>query len=372
MMINFKGRNICILTMHSPLDARIFYKEGKTLAKAGYDVTLLVPHTQSEVVEGIKIVPLPIYRGRLARFFLMPFIAFFPALRQKASIYHFHDPALIITGLLLKAFGKKVIYDVHEEYKRQNLSKNYIPRLLRRPIAYLFDFFEKAASRAFDAIIVVDDYTLSKFKHKRVVRVANLPPIIDIPRQKKNEEFVFVFAGGISKERGILNIIEALDFLEDYSEKIKIILAGPIEDEEIKQAIKSNPLIDYKGYIPWTEVIKIYSISDVGLMVYQPTPALTYFTLGSNKLFEYMLAGLAIIASNFPNLKKPIETNKCGICVDSTNPREIAEAMKYLIEHKEEARKMGENGRKAVLERYNWEKEGEKLLKLYEDLIREK
>jgi len=366
-------KRVCHYTYHPPFDHRIFHKECSTLAKAGYDVTLLVPYTQGKVVDGVKIVPLPIYHGRLGKFFLLPFKAFLFALRQKASIYHFHDPALIITGLLLKALGKKVIYDVHEDYKSKILSKYYIPRFLRRPLAHLFDLFEKTASKIFDAIVVVDDYLLSRFRHRRVVKVAHFPPIIEIPRKKQNNEFVFVYAGGISKDRGILKIIKALDFLGDYRGKIKIILAGPIEEEDIKQAVENNPFIDYVGYLPWREVLKIYSVSDVGLLLLQPVPAYAYITTETPvKLFEYMLAGLAVLSANFPSLKKMIERNKCGICVDSTSPREIADAMKYLIEHKEEARKMGENGRRAVIERYNWEKESEKLLKLYEKLFRER
>ena len=367
------AKKLCHLTYHPPYDTRIFHKECKTLVNAGYGVTLLVPHNQSEFVDGVKIVPLPIYRTRLAKFVFLPFKAFLFALRQKASIYHFHDPALIISGLLLKAFGKKVIYDVHEDYKSKILSKHYIPRFLRRPLAYLFDLFEKNISKVFDAIVVVDDYLQSRFRHRRVVKVANFPPIIEIPRQKQNDEFVFVYAGGISKDRGISKVIQALDFLGDYRGKIKIILAGPIEEKDIKQAVENNPLIDYVGYLPWREVLKIYSVSDVGLLLLQPVPAYIYITTETPvKLFEYMLAGLAVLSTDFPSFKKLIEGNKCGICVDSTSPREIADAMKYLIEHKEEARKMGENGRRAVIERYNWEKESEKLLKLYKELLRER
>ena len=81
-----------------------------------------------------------------------------------------------------------------------------------------------------------------------------------------------------------------------------------------------------------------------------------------------MVAGLPVIASNFPLWKEIIEGNNCGICVNPLEPKEIAKAVEYLIKHPEEARKMGENGRKAVLEKYNWEKESEKLLKVYEEL----
>jgi len=85
-------------------------------------------------------------------------------------------------------------------------------------------------------------------------------------------------------------------------------------------------------------------------------------------MFEYMAAALPIIASNFPLWKEIIEGNNCGICVNPLEPKEIARAIEYLIEHPDEARKMGENGRKVVLEKYNWENESKKLLKVYEGL----
>jgi glycosyltransferase involved in cell wall biosynthesis len=88
-----------------------------------------------------------------------------------------------------------------------------------------------------------------------------------------------------------------------------------------------------------------------------------------NKLFEYMSAGLPIIASDFPLWKQIVEGNKCGITVDPMNPKAIAEAIEYLLERPELMNEMGENGRKAVLEKYSWQKESEKLIKIYSDIL---
>jgi len=84
-----------------------------------------------------------------------------------------------------------------------------------------------------------------------------------------------------------------------------------------------------------------------------------------NKMFEYMAAGLPVIASNFPLWRDIIEGNGCGIMVDPKSPEEIAKAVEYLIDNPQEAKVMGENGRKAVEEKYSWNPEGEKLLALY-------
>jgi glycosyltransferase involved in cell wall biosynthesis len=90
------------------------------------------------------------------------------------------------------------------------------------------------------------------------------------------------------------------------------------------------------------------------------------------KLFEYMATGLPVIASNFPHWKEILEDNHCGLVVDPLNPKEIARAIEYLLDHPEEASRMGENGRQAVKDKYNWEEEGKKLLDLYERLLTER
>ena len=89
-----------------------------------------------------------------------------------------------------------------------------------------------------------------------------------------------------------------------------------------------------------------------------------------NSSMEAMTSGKPVVASNFPLWREIVEGNSCSICVDPLNPKEIAQAIEYLITHPEEARRMGENGRRAVEEKYNWEKEGEKLLKLCEELVK--
>ncbi len=83
-----------------------------------------------------------------------------------------------------------------------------------------------------------------------------------------------------------------------------------------------------------------------------------------------MLVGLPVVASNFPLYQEVVESHRCGLTVDPTRPEEIARAMEYLIEHPQEAQQMGANGRRAVLERYNWEKESRKLLQIYDTVLK--
>jgi glycosyltransferase involved in cell wall biosynthesis len=109
------------------------------------------------------------------------------------------------------------------------------------------------------------------------------------------------------------------------------------------------------------------SHSKAGIVTFHPLP--NHIDAQPNKMFEYMSAGLPIITSNFPLWKEIVEGNSCGICVNPLDPEEIGKAIEYIISHSNEAEKMGQNGKKAVLEKYNWQVEEKKLFEVYEELL---
>jgi glycosyltransferase involved in cell wall biosynthesis len=114
-------------------------------------------------------------------------------------------------------------------------------------------------------------------------------------------------------------------------------------------------------------VREVLGRSVAGLVTFHPLP--NHIDAQPNKMFEYMSAGIPVIASDFPLWREIIAGNQCGLCVDPNNPTAIAAAIQYLVLHPHEARRMGENGRKAVLDRYNWSAEEQKLFRLYEDIL---
>ena len=122
-------RRVAMLSsVHPPFDTRIFQKEARSLAAAGYDVTLVVPHERDEVVDGVRIVALPPAGSRLRRMLAAPSRVLRAALALRADVYHFHDPELIPVGLALKLLGKRVIYDIHEDVPKSILGKTYFRR----------------------------------------------------------------------------------------------------------------------------------------------------------------------------------------------------------------------------------------------------
>lgn len=369
---NHTKNKVCILTsVHSPFDTRIFFKEAKSLAKAGYDVTLIAQHNKNEMVDNVKIIALPKAKNRIHRMIGLTLKAFWLALNQKAYVYHFHDPELIPIGLLLKFLGKKVIYDVHEDVPDDILIKEWIPITIRQIISLIFKIFENWAARRMTFIITATPYIRDRFQKRlgtKVMDINNYPILdelclSDIDWYQK--EHAVCYVGIISKIRGIFEMIEVISKTD-----ARLLLAGQFSNVKIRDDV-TNMIgwanVEELGQLNRAEIAQILSRSLAGLVLFHPVPDHTYSQ--PNKMFEYMSAGIPVIASNFPLWKEIVEGNNCGICVNPLKPKEIADAIQWIIDHPEDAKRMGENGRRAVKEKYNWEYEGIKLLKVYENLF---
>ena len=361
---------VCILTSaHPPFDTRIFHKEAKSLVKAGYDVTLIAQHDKDEVVDGIRIVSLPKPKNRLQRMTRTVWSVYRKALEVNADVYHFHDPELIPIGLLLKHRGKRVIYDVHEDVPRQNLSKSYMPKVFRRPISLLIGALEAFSARRFDGVIAATPFVNKRFLGlgSNAINVNNYPlasELYETENQWKNREKAVCYVGGIARIRGAFEMVEAIG-----KTKYRLLLAGNIEtgiEKDLKQ-VSGWQHVDTLGFVDRNGVKAAMACSMAGVVLFHPEP--NHIDAQPNKMFEYMSAGIPVIASNFPLWREIIEGAECGICVDPLNTEEIAEAIKWIIEHPAKARLMGKNGRRAVEERYNWQNEERKLFDLYQELI---
>lgn len=368
---------ICILTsVHHPFDTRIFHKEAKSLVKAGYDVTLVAQHDKDEIVDGIRIVPLQKPKNRLKRVTETVWMAYQKALEVDADIYHFHDPELIPTGLLLKHHGKKVIYDVHEDYSEAILYKEWLPLQIRKIIALLSDRFEKAMARWFSGVITVTYRIGQRFDsyNRNVVVVQNFPILNEMFDEEymipwNDRENTAVFIGSICVIRGIREMVKALRLIPSEL-NIQLLLAGYFSPEPLKEEIQCMNEWDrceYIGYAQLRDVAKLLGRAKIGLVLTHPVSNL--LNGQPVKLYEYMSAGIPVIASNFPLWRKIIEESGCGICINPLDPKDIADAIVWLLDNQKEAEKMGLRGRRAVEERYNWDREEEKLLQLYSEII---
>ncbi len=371
---------VCHMTTAHPFpDVRIFCKECITLAGAGYNVSLLVQreHGKQEIINGIEIVPLPKASGRIHRMLALPWRAFMAALRQKADLYHFHDPELLPVGVLLSLLTHgRVIYDAHESYSKQMLYKTYMPVPFRKFFSFATMAAERVASFFISgAVAATGDIKAELTFFKNCVSVRNYPVKKSFPNVKREEQagadsnvFRVVYSGTMSAERGVGQAVRSLEYCR-AGRQLRLVLCGRFDagyENQIK-ALKGFESVDNIGFLAPDKVPVILDTCDAGIVCLLPEK--NYLRSLPVKLFEYMAAGLPVIASNFPLWREIVEGNGCGICVDPLKPEEIAHAIDRLAGDPEEAKRMGQRGRKAVEELYNWEKEGEKLLSFYEEIL---
>lgn len=361
---------ICHFTSaHKWNDVRIFVKECSSLARNGFDVTLIAPNCESQTVNGVKIIGVEsIGKGRFFRMRKTTRKVYNQALEINADIYHFHDPEMLRFALRLKRLGKKVIYDVHEDVPRQILGKYWINKYLRKLVSAFFERYENRIARKLSFIIAATPFIRERFfkLNHNCIDICNYPIIGENVVQsdwgiKKNE---ICYIGSITEMRGIIEIISALEHVD-----ARLNLAGEFSPIELKDKLMNskgwNQVNNY-GYVGREKIYEILSCSKIGIVTLHP--AINYLDSLPIKMFEYMSSGIPVIASDFPLWKEIIEKNNCGICVDPLKPVEIANAVRKILGDDDQAKQMGSNGKKAILNIYNWEIEESKMLKVYESL----
>lgn len=368
-----KGK-ICHLTSaHPSFDARIFVKECKSLMQAGYEVVLIAPHDKNEVVDGVRIRAVQKPTGRRERIIRTSHDVYKAALEEDAALYHFHDPELIPTGMMLKKRGKTVVYDVHEDLPRQILTKPWIAPFFRRIVAVGAQIMENYCVRHFDGVITATETIASRFPSNKTIILYNFPIIGElitdnsIPYSKRPPTVVYI--GGLTLIRGIQEMVKALSLIPEQL-GVRLVLAGKFSPPGLEYKIKGTSSwkrIDYLGWQSREQIANIFGYVRVGLVLLHPT--LNYLESYPIKLFEYMSAGIPVIASDFPLWRKIIENVGCGVLVDPLSPKAIADAILWFLENPIEAEEMGKKGQKAIYERYNWNNESKKMFDFYSSLL---
>jgi len=365
-----------LTSAHQRYDTRIFIKMCTSLAKVGnYEVSLVVADgLGDEIKNNVNIVDVGIRTGdRLSRMTTTVGKVFKKAIELDSDIYHLHDPELIPLGLKLKKLGKKVIFDAHEDLPKQLLGKPYLNKFLLTILSKTVAIYEQYACRKFDAIVTATPYIKEKFLtiNEKSIDINNFPILTELanttPWSEKENEVCYV--GGIAKIRGIKEIVHAME----STKNIQLNLAGKFSEKDVEEEVKSYDgwnNVNGLGFLNREEIANVLGRSKAGIVTLHPI--INYLDALPVKMFEYMAAGLPVISSNITLWKEIVEGNNCGVCVDPLNPQEIADAINYLVSHPKEAEEMGKNGKKAVLEKYNWGIEEQTLYKLYKELENDK
>ena len=362
---------IChITTVHPRYDVRIFHKECKSLSDR-YEVHLIVADGKGdEKVDGICIHDIGKPGGRRERIFHFAQTAYKKALETDAAVYHFHDSELLPIGKKLARRGKTVIYDSHEDLPQQILTKPWIPKFLRKTVSAIVEVVENRYVRKMSAVIAATPHIQQRFQKETknpVGCVCNYPVLDEITanREWNRKERAVCYVGGIFTERGIWEMLQAVDKSETTLK-----LAGKFSPESLQNEMEQKKewgRVDYQGYIDREKINRLLADSMAGLLLLHPMPS--YVDSLPIKLFEYMAAGIPVVCSDFPLWRSIVEKNGCGICVNPFDTDSVAEAILKIVKEPTEAVKMGNNGREAVERQYNWDSQAEVMKMFYQSLL---
>jgi glycosyltransferase involved in cell wall biosynthesis len=364
-----------LTSVHPTFDVRIFRKQCRSLAAAGYEVVLVLQHDRDELVDGVRIRAVPPARNRFERMTRTARAVVRIAASEKPQIYHLHDPELLLWTLPLRLRGARVVFDMHEDLPKATLSKIWLPPWLRRGLSWLTRIGERALLTGMPVVFAETSYQWDRPWVKRSATVLNMALVNELLsiEAAKHDEFTACYSGTVTPDGGALNMLEAMRILGDRGRRLAFECIGPLPREcatEVRERAKRvNLPVRINGHrVISGEAWRMTARCHVGLAVLRGIP--NNYAIQPTKLFEYMALGMPVVASNYPTYRAVIEGASCGLCVDPDAPDQLANALEWLMDHPAEAAEMGRRGREAVIREFNWEREADKLLRLYKELLR--
>jgi hypothetical protein len=356
----------------------VFHRACASLAEAGYEVHLLAQGDGTKAYEnkGVFIHPLPACGTRMQRYRRASFIAQLAA-DLKPDLFHVHE-ADLLGPVIARAGSRPVIYDGHESFLDVLNVRTWLPVWAKPFVRAAWDQWERRLVRRCAGIVVVTERIAERYAslHANVRVVANYPDCqsLDDSPPVTRDARTCVYAGGLTRARGLSEMFKALAILNERQIEVKLDLAGDsisqeylhsLWDEADRLGIRRQ--VHYHGFLPRSQALILQSQASIGLVTYLP---LNYSITGlPNKLMEYMSLGLAVVGSNFPEFREVAGATGGAILVDPTKPEQIADAIETLVRNPDLARRMGEAGKRAVSERFNWNVECTKLLQLYRQIL---
>ncbi len=376
-----RQRRVTVLsTVHLALDNRVFYREARTLAQAGYDVTVIAVHDRDEVRDGIAIRALPsVPRGR------RPWLwrrALAMATETQADIYHFHDPELLLVSPFLRRQTKRpTIYDIHEVYPEFVEVKEYLPGWSRRPIAGLVRAVEPWLAGHESALIFADGQIAGAFTaiDRPKATLFNFPQLTHFADRPVGESGlaqppVILYLGAMERNRGTDLMLSAFQRVLQVVPQATLLLVGhfapPALEGEVRrqaEALGIAHAVTITGRVPFADVPDFLQQATIGWVPWQAARKNELNI--PTKLFEYMSAGLPVVVSDLPSIRPFVEPNSSGLLVEPGDAQAHAEALVRLIRRPGEASAMGARGRQLVLTQFNWDVMAPRLLALYDQLL---
>lgn len=372
---------ICLLNvLHEAYDKRVFQKVARSLVGAGHEVYSICPSREAlpEEAEGVRFRRIPMAQSKRGR--LVSLWRLFRLGREvRADVYVAPEPESWVAALLIKlARGGKVVLDMHEHIPTE--FAKFFPGPLQAFMAWLTVRFMRLFARYTDLIILTRESFEPEWSGLSVPRVVVIntnhvqPACDEVPEELKaryGNRPTVIHQGQFGDVRGSYRLLEAMQLLVREEPELRCIVLGDYvygDEAEYRRAIQKAGLEEHLlllGTVPYDAVPAFIAVSRVGLILFQPGPR-NHTLAMPHKLFDYMRERKPVVAPDFAvEVKRIVEEADAGLLVDVTDPRAIAEALLTLLRDEAEARRLGENGRRIVETKYNWQADEAKLLEAF-------
>ena len=376
-----------------PPDIRL-EKEIKSLSEAGYKVLVICNQYNKELnitfeyceIKRVKAVFKSVKLNRIINFpiFINPrflLTVFNSIVRFKPEFIHAHDLPMVPVALIFgKLFRIPIIFDMHENYPealKAFQKKGIINFLFKNYKAA--KLLEKICIRKSDAIITVvrensERLIKQSVESKKIYLVSNtvdlntfaVEPIDDKIVKKYNDKIVLLYSGYVTPERGLDVVVRGISYLRNKLTEIKLLIIGNgTSVSALKKLMIDLSLNDFVEFIKWPGHDKLSSYFKAAKIFISPQPQCEFWdTTIPHKLFEYMSQSKPVLAADSKAIKRVIEETNSGMTYKTANPEDFSAKVLEILSSNVP---FGENGLKAVKQTYNWEKDSQVLIELYQD-----
>lgn len=372
-----KPVHICHVTIgHNPTDDRIFYKEVLTLSEKYPKISVIAPkRCQPEQHPAVQF-----HLFSEKGYFRNLFSAFKIAKSVRANLYHVHDFEFLPFALFLKyKYKRKVVYDAHEtifyyftEFTRRSKLITFIPAIIAQTTEWICAHFT-------DYVITVTPWVAKGFRpfHKKITLIYNYPIVdmFEIPafENKAKNRPLILYHGQLVPARNIDIMVESMKYVREKFPDAKLLIIGGIQQwykDQLDLIVRENRLekwVEFRQPVPFTEVPQLIRNATLGLSSMRPNESFKRSI--QIKPFEFMSMGVPVLGCRVPSTEIYIEQTESGMLVDPPTAQNLGNIIIHLLSHPEIMNRMGQNGWRAVREKYNWAMMKKPLYRIYNEVL---
>lgn len=373
--------DICFLSSeHTALDPRVFQKEARGLADAGWQVAHLCPGPEDRhwAQQGVALETYARRPGRRGRLLSLRTL-YRRAVALDAAAYHCNEVDSWVVGVLLRLRHQRiVVFDAHEHYPSS--VGRWVTGPLLGPATFTVRAVLQVLGLCTNLVVlakasIAGDYSLAS---RRQLVILNSTAIGDVPEPQQfasAPRLRLVHSGVFSRDRGAFVLLDALAELRRRSLGLEVVIVGGFNDgseaafDARAKELGVDSMLTKRGWLGYDEAFEVVRTCHAGLVLFTKRIENNVRAM-PHKMFDYMTAGLAVVGPDFaPEVTAILEDAQCALMVDTDDAVAVAGALAQLVEQPGLAERLGLAGRRAVERSYSWEVEVKKLDAAYRSLL---